>query len=1126
MKSAKHCIGLLALLFLALTGWTQTRTITGTVRAATDGAPLEGVTIQLKDKNLATQTNSTGEFSIAAATGDILVISYTGYTSREVPIGSQSIIQISLETTDDRLDEVVVVGYGTARRSKITSSISKLDNRILETGVRSNPAQALAGTIPGLRVSTGTGRPGSLPAITLRGGTNFDGSGSPLIIMDGQVRASLSDINPEDIESMEVLKDASATAIYGARASNGVILITSKRGRAGRSSITLKAKHGINYLNVPYEFLSAEDYIKWSRMGVVQAIINGTFGTVASNSALSAVGPRGTGNIYKDAQGNIVDGNYATNAIWSVMRLSDINRELLNQPGWKTMKDAVPTNADGNYDPNGTYADLIFKDFNYGDYGLYDKSITQDYNIGMSGGNENGNYYANLGYYDEGGLSLATFYKRLNFTINGDYKIKEWLRSESSLQYARANWRDQSLQNGEGNYWGRMLSAPPTMRGTNANGELLLGRDASDGNPLVNIDKYIRKNQSDKFTLAQSFRVDLLRNLYVKIGGILMYDESFNESFNKDFRTGILSYTNPNTGWNRDRASSASFDRTIRQTYNAIVDYNLSFLNRNNIDVMAGFEFYDAYNQGLAASGRLAPTDDFSDLGLTLNNPEQQTRGTDTYHARERIMSGFGRLNYDFDGKYLASFTVRRDGYSRLLGDNQYGTFPAFSVGWLAHREDFLASAGDWLSFLKLRGSWGKNGNIGGIGIYELQGSYGSQAAYNGTIGFLQTGLANPNLRWEKTNTVEVGADMGFFNNRLNFSVAVYNRITDDKIANVILPTSSGVSSIRTNNGSMRNRGVELEAGYKIIQNEQIVWQVNANAAWNKNTILKLPFNGNENNRQGGQQVYDPKTGRVIWVGGFQEGQEWGEIFGFVADGIIRDQKDLESYNKVDIAASMAYSNGGAGRGVASQKLINEYNLNGGGFRYIATQLGDVMWKDLDRNDTIDYRDMTSLGRQIPRWTGGFSSSISWKGFNLFARFDFGLGHIQQDFQQLWSMASAQGEFNVTSLVKETWTPENPNAKYPRYTWADQLNTKNFDRPSSMFYVNSGYLAFREVSLSYSVPTAILQKARISALTLTATGQNLGYLSNSLLNLPERTGFQNSAYTIPTQLVFGANLTF
>ena len=494
-------------------------------------------------------------------------------------------------------------------------------------------------------------------------------------------------------------------------------------------------------------------------------------------------------------------------------------------------------------------------------------------------------------------------------------------------------------------------------------------------------------------------------------------------------------------------------------------------------------------------------------------------------------MSGFGRLLYDWDSKYLASFTVRRDGVSRLNGDNQFGTFPATSVGWLLHRESFMSSTRNWLSYLKLRASWGKNGNIGigtsnAIGLYEVQGSYGSQTAYNGSIGFLQTGIANPTLRWEKTNTTEVGADMGFFNNRLNASVAYYNRVTDDKLAFVNLPTSSGVSSIRTNNGSMRNRGFEMDASYKIIQRKDLTWQVSANAAWNKNTILKLPFNGNDKNRQGGEQIYDPKTGKLIWVGGFQEGQEWGEIFGFVAEGIIRTQKDLESYNKFDEAAKSAYQNGGAGRGVVSKKLIDQYNLNAGGLKYVATQLGDMMWKDIDKNDTIDDRDRVSLGRTLPRWTGGFNTTVSWKGFSLFARLDFAFGHIQQDFQQLWSLASAQGEFNATDIVKQTWTPDNPNAKYPRYSWADQLNTKNFDRPSSMFFVNSGYLAFREVSLSYSLPVSLLKKAKISGLKLTVTGQNLGYLTNNLLNLPERTGFQSSAYTIPTQLVFGANLTF
>lgn len=1111
--------GLLAISFLfAFTVWGQSQRITGKVTSQENQSPVAGATVTVKGTNTATQTTDAGEFSIAANKGQVLVISFVGFETLEVTVGNSINLNLGLAPAESKMDEVVVVGYGTSRRSKVNSSIAKLDARVLESGIRSNPAQALAGTIAGLRVSTTTGRPGSLPNIVLRGGTNFDGSGSPLIIMDGQVRGSLSDINPEEIESMEVLKDASATAIYGARASNGVILITSKKGKAGQSAITMKGRVGVNYLNVPYEFLDGGDYIKWQRMGVVEAIKNGTLAA----SALGAVGPRGTGNRYKDANGNILDGNYSNLAVWSTMVLDDVNRELLGQPGWKTMIDPVKTNAAGTYDPiNGTNKELIYKDFNYGDYGLNKSALTQDYNIGASGGNDRGRYFANLGLYDEGGLSLATFYKRLNFTFNGDYKVKDWLKSESGFQFARANWRDQSLTNGESNYWGRMLSAPPTMRGTNANGELILGRDASDGNPVVNIDKYIRKNQTDKFTINQALSADLFKGLNLRVAAILMYDEGFSESFNKDFRIGFLSTTNPNAGWNRDRASSASFDRTTRQTYNAVLNYNTKFLDDHNLSALGGFEYYDSYSQGLAASGRLAPTDEFSDLGLTQNNAEQQTRGTDTYHFRERIMSGFGRLNYDYQGKYLATVTVRRDGYSKLLGDNQYGTFPAFSLGWLLHREKFLENQ-DWISYLKLRGGWGMNGNVGPIGTYTLQGSYGTQGAYNGVIGFLMSSISNPTLRWEKTNTVEVGLDMGLFKNKLNASVAVYNRLTSDKITSVLLPLSSGVGSVSTNNGSIRNKGVELELTYKPIQGKNINWTIGANAAWNKNIVAKLPFNGNANNRQGGTQVYDPKTGRVIWVGGFQEGQEWGEVFGYISDGIIRNDKDLADYNKIDLAAGEVQYGGAAGRRVASQSLISSRGLT----NYISTKLGDMKWRDLDKNDTIDFRDRVSLGRQLPRWTGGLNTTLSYKGLSLFTRVDFAFGHIQQDFMQMWALGSFQGEFNATSAVKDTWTPENPNAKYPRYTWADQLNTKNFDRPSNMFFVNSSYLAFREVTLSYSVPTNILKRARMAGLTLMVTGQNLGYITNEKLNLPERTGDNNSAYTIPTSLVFGANITF
>ena len=1097
-------------------------TIQGRV-STTDGTSLADVSIKNKKTNATTATKADGRFSLIANIGEQLVFSSVGYKSFTLVVKQLTNNEVQLVQDDTDLEEVVVMGYGSVKRSKITASVGTLDKKILETGMRSSPAQALAGTVAGLRVSTGSGRPGAQPNIVLRGGTHFDGSGSPLILVDGQVRGSLSDINPEEIERIDVQKDAAATAIYGARASNGVIIVTTKTGKAGSSSISLKVNRGINYLNVPYDFLDAEGYVKWNRLGAVGAIKSGTL----PNNALGSPGPRGTGNVYFDTDGKTpLDGNYDNRARWSLMRLTDQNRFLLDQ-GWKTMKDVIPTDAAGNYSANGNYYDLIFDDFSYREVAFKSPAPSQDYNVSFSGGNEKATYYSSLGIYDEDGLSLNTFYKRYNFALNADYKVKDWLKTETRINFTRANWRDQTLQNGEGNYWGRMISAPPTLRRKSPiTGEWILGRDASDGNPLVNEDKYIRRNQTDKFTFNQGVVVDLLPELKLRAKGVLYYDEGYFESFNKDFRTGFLSYSNPDAGWDRQRNSSASFYRDIQQTYNAILNYSKSFSN-HNVDAMVGAEYYDSYYRSLGASGSLAPTDDFMNLGLTTNTKDNPTRGASSAHQNDRIISQFGRVNYDFADKYLFSASFRNDGVSRLEASNRWGFFPAASVGWVATKEEFIQEKAPWLNFMKLRASWGRNGNIGigtsqAIGKYEVQGSYSLQSAYDQVKGFLFSNPTLSTLQWEKTNTTEVGMDLGLLENRLNFSVAYYNRLTSDKLTYINLPASSGISSIRTNNGSMRNRGVELELGYKVIAKEDFSWDVNLNAAYVKNRIIKLPFNGNEGNRQGGTQVYDPASNALIWVEGMQEGTEWGDIYGFRMKGIIRNEQDLTNYNVRDDAAGEVWYGGAAGKKVASQKVINEQGLTG----FLPTQLGDVMWDDINGDGVIDKTDRVKLGNVLPKWTGGFNTTVSYKSLSLFARIDYALGHVQMDQMQLWSLGFFQGEFNATTLVNDTWTPENPGAKYPRYVWADQLNAKNFDRPSDMFWKKSGYLAFREVSLSYSLPKSWLAKARIEGLTLTATGQNLGYITNKMNVLPERTGLTNSAYTIPTMLIFGGKITF
>jgi TonB-linked SusC/RagA family outer membrane protein len=1065
------------------------------------GNPLPGANIIVKGSNVSTQTDFAGNFSFEVPDNATkLVVSYIGMDAQEVSVGS-GIITVILKESGQKLTEVVVVGYGTQKKSKITGSVSKLDNRVLETGVRSNPASALAGTVPGLRVQQASGRPGAVPTITLRGGTNYDGSGSPLVMVDGFLRASFSEINPDDIASIEVLKDASATAIYGARANNGVILITTKKGKAGVSNITINSKLGINTLNIPFDFIGAKDYLDYSRRAIATS---GSY-DASRLTQLNSTGPFGTGNLYKDANGNIIDGNKNSSAVWSPMFRNAANEELLGQ-GWQSMVDPVKTNAAGAFDPNGTNKEILYKEFNYKKYALRPQGITKDLNLSMTGGNDKGSYYASIGSYDEEGLPINTFYKRLTFVFNGDYKIKSWLTSTSGLNFATAKWRDPQT-NGEGNYLTRSLGAPPTMRGMNANGDLLVGRDYQDGNPAVNDAKFIRGNQSDKFTLTQSFKADLTKNLNFRTSANWFYNESFNESFNKDFLSSPGNI-------NKTRSSSAAFDRAFSQTYNATLNFNTDFLGKNHVDAMVGSEYYDIYSNGLFASGSGAPSDDFEDLQYTSSDKDK--RSIDTYHQRQRILSFFSRVNYDYNEKYLLTFTVRRDGYSKLL-NNRWGNFPGVSVGWNMHKESFLSDS-KVINTLKLRASYGQNGNVSDnlIGPYQLQGSYGG-GKYDGIVGYQLNGLPFPDLLWERSSTYEFGLDTRLFN-RLDLTLAYYDRQTKDKISSFTLPATSGLTSITTNLGNMQNRGVEVDLSYKVIKTADFSLDFNANAAYNVNKILKLPSNGLENNRVGGSQVTD-KDGNLIWVGGLQEGQDPNVAYAFVAEGIIRTQAELDDYAlKIkDLMGAKTLVHPSVYNAMTPAEKALNYPI----------ALGDVKWKDINGDGIINSFDRAYMGRTVPKVTGGFGIYAKYKGFSLSSRFDYALGFVQYDGPKSWFLSNAQGTFNTTKEVFDTWSPENPNAKYPTYYWADQLFKNNTFRTSSMFYNKADYISFREVSLSYSLPSDFLTRSKIEGVKLTLTGQNLGYLSKSTLFSPEKTdqGINvTGGYPLPRTVVLGVQI--
>ena len=1082
----------------------QNGSCTGIVKDTT-GETVIGASVVVKGTTNGTITGIDGDFSLNnVKQGDIIQISFVGYKTVEVKWNGQP-LNVTLKDDTEMLGEVVVTGYGGQQlRTKVTNSISKVKQESLNVGMHSNPAQALSGAVAGLKVIQSSGSPGATPTIILRGGTNLDGTGSPLVVVDGQLRDSMSDINPEDIESMDVLKDAGATALYGARASNGVILITTKRGKAGFREINFKAKLGLSYARTPYEFLEAGEYIKAMRKAHWDA------GHLFQDKDGNTKTYWGNWESYLNGKQPFGTGNNLDQDIYSTQFLNEDNKYLLGR-GWQTVTDPI------------TGKEILYKNTDVDKYNLNDPAFSQDYNINMSGGNDRGTYYAGLGYNRQEGVPVNTFYERYSFITNASYKIADWLTSTSSLNYNRANWKNMPGSNGsELNYFGRVRSLPPTVLFEDEEGNMKLGPGTADGNQMYQPDQWWNDNQSDKFTMSQSFKIDILKNLSLTANMNWYYSETYQESFTKD-------YENTPGNFVRTRSATAYYNRDFRQTYNAVLNYNETFFLDHHVEVMLGMEYYNKYQRGFEAQGQGAPTDDLPDLSLTDKGEGKRT--INSWHEKQRILSFFGRLNYDFKDKYLLSFVFRRDGYSSLLGDNRWGFFPGVSDGLIFGREDFIKEAIPVMSFGKLRASYGINGNASGIGAYTLQGSYGSSNSngsfnYNGNTSYLITELPNPNLRWEKTATFEVGADLSFFANRLNTNLTYYNRLTSDKYAALSFPTSTGFSSVTNNNGEFRNQGIEIELSGKIIDSKDWTWSASGNIAFNKNKIVSLPDNGMERNRINAFQVYTGNGDEKKWVGGQQEGQEPGILYLYQADGIYRSYDEIPA-NLVRKYGSRTYYGPEAWNKLTAEQQNATTNF--------PIQPGDTKFHDVNGDDVIDEFDKVKVGATSPRWTGGFNTTLRWKNFQLYGRFDYALGfwlYENSGTQSTtpWFMGCYQGTYNTPTMYYDTWSESNPNAKYPRYLFADQ-NGKNNYIASTMFAYRGDYLAIREISLSYSLPESVAKMLKMQRAEVSITGQNLGYITGAKnVGSPEANPKDNGAvgqgYSLPRTILFGVNLTF
>jgi len=911
---------------------------------------------------------------------------------------------------------------------------------VLANSPRSNVGSALQGTVSGLQVVNATGQPGANPVILLRGGASINNPGAPLTVVDGTIRA-YNDIPAEDIESIELLKDAAATAIYGARANNGVILITTKHGKSGKAQVSYKYTGGYNKAREGYHFLNAHDYIYYNRLGNFNS--GRTLAQVNSS--------RGYGLLTSAAD----------LASFDIRQYGPSTAGLLGQ-GWDTVGDPY----------GGT---IIFKDHGGEVQNLvFRNTHTQDHYLNVMGGNDKGTYFTSFDYYKEDGIIVGSGYKRFSGDINGSYKVRSNVEISSGVSLSTSS--QLGVNGSEVNNMYRNLALWPTFNPWLDSVKTLPnpGNGINDGNPLYWLGKQKRSDEVNRITVNAAVKWDILPGLFIKATGSGYLFEQLDQSFTKATQTYANVFANPPSFSNVSRPSVSTWQRTWQQQYNVLANYNHSF-GDHNLSVMAGSEYYDIKSYAMQVSGTLAPTDDIS----TANASTTFAAGSNYSNSSEyRIASAFGRLNYDYDQKYLLSLVFRSDGVSSLASEHRWGFFPGMSAGWNVQKEKFFTDAGAdrVVSTLKPRVSYGVNGNVAGLGNYEVQGTYALQGLYNGTAGFLNTGTINGGLRWEKSKTLDIGADIGLLHDRISVMFDYYKRNTSDLLTNLAVPDYTGFSSVRTNLGTFQNKGYELTINANILNEPKgLKWDVGVNASFVKNKILKLPYNGQANNRQGGLQVYDPKSKQVVWVGGLQEGQPLGNIYAYKQVSIFKDDADIAKVagNRIDVVAGISGPNATYGTGKITP--------------------GDVNWLDVDGNDTIDSRDQVYIGNIYPKWTGGFSTILSYHGVSLYSRFEFATGHTIYNDNVARILGNYQGTFNYIDWQKRSWSPTNTVTDIPKVYYADQVSApngkKNYTRSNnagavlnsnnSRFYEKGNYLACREITVSYDIPAAWLHATRV-----------------------------------------------
>lgn len=831
----------LLFLFMGISSMIHAVEVVGVVREI-NGEPLAGVTIKLKGAVGATNTNADGMFKVNAGNKDVLVVSMIGFRTEEIIVGKQNELSITLKETSVTLSEVVAVGYGTESRRTITSSISKIKGDVLQGIPITTMSDGLKGKIAGVRVTTTNSQPGAESEIRIRGGSSINNDNNPLILVDG-VERSMEGLNPNDVESIEVLKDAASTAIYGSRASNGVILITTKKGSKESPQLLFEVTAASQDAGRKYDFLNSREYLSVLRPAIANS---------KATAYLTAVGSAGTGN--------------DENSLYSVRVLED---GASVPDGWQSMVDPV--------DETKT---LIFQDNSFQDE-VYRQALWQNYYMGVSGGSNEAKYAASLGYTDDEGVAVGTGFSRLNFNLNTNIAANKRLDISMGVNYSEMLMDEYDIQR---NVISRGLSCPPTQRMYDDDGLPMRGYNNTSPSPLF----YDYYNDQDKklttYSLTSTLKYKLFRGLTANVQGSI-----YRRFFNSDSFEKANYYTSA-------RVSSFTYNQIERNKIEPYLSYRRTF-HKHSISAIGGYSFMEQKSKRYAAAAEGGNSDKIT----TLNGAPTKTAASSV--VEEQALIGFySRASYDYEKKYLLTLTCRADGSSLFDSGHRWGYFPGMSLGWIATEEEWMKDHLKTLSLLKLKTSYGQTGN-NSIGLYDALGKYSVDYRYNGNGGIITSTMPNTNLTWETTNQLDIGVDVGILNDRITLSADYFDKRTQNLLFDKELPNTTGYSSVKTNVGEVQFYGFDMELNTKNIQNKNFRWNTNFVWSFVKNKVLSLPDNGRNKNRIGGYTInkYETdddgnsvKTGTEEF-GGIAEGESLYSFYGYKCAGILKDQEAADN---------------------------------------------------------------------------------------------------------------------------------------------------------------------------------------------------------------------------------------